>query len=77
MRAPALARELGLDATARAVESADAGWRPLAAAAEAERAAVIVVGSRGRGAIRSTMLGSVSAGLVHNAERPVLVHRDR
>jgi len=72
-----LARELGLDATARAAESADAGWRALAAAAEAERAAVIVVGSRGRGAIRSSVLGSVSAGLVHNAERPVLVHRDR
>jgi nucleotide-binding universal stress UspA family protein len=73
----ALARELGLDASARDVESDDAGWRPLVAAAEAEAAAVIAVGSRGRGAIKSTVLGSVSAGLVHNAGLPVLVHRDR
>jgi nucleotide-binding universal stress UspA family protein len=72
-----LARELGLEATARDVESGDAGWRALVAAAEDEGAAVIAVGSRGRGAVRSTVLGSVSAGLVHNAGLPVFVHRDR
>jgi len=38
---------------------------------------VIVAGCRGRGALASTVLGSVSAGLVHNADRPVLIVRDR
>ena len=37
---------------------------------------MIVVGSRGRGAIASTVLGSVSSGLVHNADVPVLVVPD-
>jgi nucleotide-binding universal stress UspA family protein len=72
-----LARELGLEATGRDIESRDGSWRTLVAAAEADGASVIAVGSRGRGAIKSTVLGSVSAGLVHNAGLPVLVHRDR
>jgi nucleotide-binding universal stress UspA family protein len=38
-------------------------------------ATVIVAGSRGRGGLASTILGSVSSGLVHNAETPVLVVR--
>jgi nucleotide-binding universal stress UspA family protein len=73
----ALARERGLAAGARVVESAEATWRALAAAAESERAAVVVVGSRGRGALASAVLGSVSSGLVHNAPLPVLVSRGR
>jgi nucleotide-binding universal stress UspA family protein len=36
---------------------------------------VIVVGSRGRGAIKRALLGSVSAHVVHNAPCPVLVVR--
>lgn len=38
-------------------------------------AAVIVVGSRGRGAIRRALLGSVSSYVVQNAPCPVLVIR--
>ena len=71
----ALGSEQGLDASARAVESASDGWRGLAAAAMSEQAALLVVGCRGRGALSSTVLGSVSSGVVHNAELPVLVHR--
>lgn len=71
----ALAREHGLDARGLAIESAPGAWRALAAAARAEAAAVIVAGSRGRGALASTVLGSVSSGLAHNAEVPVLVVR--
>ncbi len=38
---------------------------------------MIVVGSRGRGAITGALLGSVSEGVVHRADRPVLVVKPR
>lgn len=71
----ALGSEQGLDAKALAVESASDGWRGLAAAALSEQAALLVVGCRGRAALASTVLGSMSSGVVHNADLPVLVHR--
>jgi nucleotide-binding universal stress UspA family protein len=72
----ALARDGGLAARGVAVEETDGVWQALAATARAEGAALIVAGSRGRGALGSAVLGSVSAGLVHNAELPTLIVRD-
>jgi nucleotide-binding universal stress UspA family protein len=69
------ARDGGLDARPLAVEADGAAWRALIAAAESEGAALIAVGSRGRGSVAATLLGSVSAGLAHNADVPVLVVR--
>jgi nucleotide-binding universal stress UspA family protein len=71
----ALAREAGLDASGQTIESGSGAWRALAEVAADRGAAVIVTGSRGRGGVASTILGSVSSGLVHNAETPVLIVR--
>ena len=71
----ALAREAGLDASGEAIESGSGAWRALAEVASDRQAAVIVAGSRGRGGLASTIFGSVSSGLVHNAETPALIVR--
>jgi nucleotide-binding universal stress UspA family protein len=69
----AAARAAGLDAVGETIESDEGAWRAIAAAARSHGASVIAVGSRGLGAARSALLGSVSSGLIHNAELPVLV----
>jgi nucleotide-binding universal stress UspA family protein len=66
----ALAREHGLTARGQAVEAEGVAWRGLMSAARTAGAAAIVAGA---GDAVSGLLGSVSAGLVHNAETPVLV----
>jgi nucleotide-binding universal stress UspA family protein len=45
------------------------------AVADAKKADLIVVGSRGRGTVASAVLGSVSKGVLNHAKRPVLIVR--
>jgi nucleotide-binding universal stress UspA family protein len=68
-----LAREAGFDAEPRALQGKPKAWPALLEAADAVGAAVIVIGSRGLGAVKSALYGSVSSGLLHHARRPVLV----
>lgn len=49
----------------------------IVAAAEAERADIVVIGSNGRGAVGRFLLGSVSERVVREAPCPVLVVRPR
>ena len=69
----ALAVDRGLTATGVEQEARGGAWHGLVAAAREAQASLIVAGSRGRGAVASTVLGSVSSGLAHNAETPVLI----
>jgi nucleotide-binding universal stress UspA family protein len=41
--------------------------------ARARNAALIVVGTRGLGAVTGALLGSVSSSIIHRTDRPVLV----
>ena len=72
----ALARDAGFDASGEAVESGAGAWRELGELADRQSAAVIVCGSRGRSSVASALLGSVSSGLVHNAQTPTLLVRE-
>ena len=49
----------------------------IVAAADEQRAAAVVVGSRGRSAAREIILGSVAMGVLHESHRPVMVVPNR
>jgi nucleotide-binding universal stress UspA family protein len=72
-------QELGgiQDAEVVVVEAARGGERGVAeqlvACAVERQAAVVAVGSRGRSPAREILLGSVAMGVLHRAQRPVLV----
>ena len=63
----------GFDAEPLPVRADRRIWRAILAAADEHDARAIVLGSRGRSAIESALLGSVAYRVVHNADRPVLV----
>ena len=68
-----VAREHGSTAEPLPVEDMADVPGAIVAAAEQHEAAAIVVGSRGRGAVKSRLLGSTSQRLLHRAHRPVLI----
>ena len=70
-----LARELGATAEPYPVADGRDVARTLAELAISLDAGAIVAGSRGLGAVKSKLLGSTSAGLLHHASTPVLVVR--
>jgi nucleotide-binding universal stress UspA family protein len=70
-----IARACGLEGEPVAVKARGPVWHTIVETADRCDAAAIVMGSRGLTALRSTLLGSVSGGVVHHADRPTLVIR--
>jgi len=68
-----LAAEHGVQSTFKVLTGDPAD--EIVAYADTIDADLIVMGSRGRGAVTSALLGSVSHGVLHEARRPVLVAR--
>ena len=71
----ALAAEAGVEATTEVLRGAVPADE-IVAYADAARADLLVVGSRGHGGIATALLGSVSRGVLRESRRPVLVVRE-
>jgi nucleotide-binding universal stress UspA family protein len=69
----AAARERGYNASARIAEATESVARTIDEIAHEIDAGLVVCGQRGRGAIGSALLGSVSHSLAAHAKRPVLI----
>jgi nucleotide-binding universal stress UspA family protein len=67
------AREHGYDASARIAQADISVVATIGEIAGEIDAGLIVCGQRGRGAVRSALLGSVSRGLSAHTQRPVLI----
>jgi nucleotide-binding universal stress UspA family protein len=67
------ARAAGLDAAPVAFRGARSSWQGLIELCRQRGCSAIVIGSRGRSAAKSVLLGSVSSGVVHHGEVPVVV----
>lgn len=70
-----LAKAAGLKATPTVIDAvgASATWSTIVRVAQEQDVELIVVGSRGRSGLKAALLGSVSNGVLHHADRPVLV----
>ena len=71
------ARERGYNASARIARANESVAKAIDEVAEEIDAGLVVCGQRGRGAIRSALLGSVSHALAAHAKRPVLIAPQR
>ncbi|MGA8747026.1 MAG: universal stress protein [Solirubrobacterales bacterium] len=67
------ARARGYNASAQVAKAEISVVGTIGEIAQEIDAGLIVCGQRGRGAIRSTLLGSVSHGLSTHAQRPILI----
>jgi nucleotide-binding universal stress UspA family protein len=67
------ARSRGYNASARVARADESVARTIEEVAEEIDAGLIVCGQRGRGEIRSALLGSVSHALASHTKRPVLI----
>ena len=65
--------EAGFEAELLAIEQDGRAWRMLLSTAKKHGAGAVVVGARGRSAIATALLGSVSNGLIYHSPFPVLV----
>jgi nucleotide-binding universal stress UspA family protein len=67
------ARRRGYNASARIAEATESVVKTIDEVAQEIDARLIVCGQRGRGPVRSALLGSVSHALAAHAKRPVLI----
>ena len=67
------ARAAGHTATVRVEEAPQAAWLKIIEVANEIDARLIVCGTRGRGAVRTALLGSVSHAVLTHSGRPVLI----
>lgn len=69
-----LASAAGFDASS-AVRDEERPWKAILDSAKEADAGMIVLGSHGRGAAGSAVMGSVATSVAHHAELPVLICR--
>jgi len=69
----AAVRARGYNASARIAQASDSVAKTIDEVAEEIDAGLVVCGQRGRGALSSALLGSVSHALAVHAKRPVLI----
>jgi nucleotide-binding universal stress UspA family protein len=69
----ALAHALGLEASPVSLRGTTTIWRTICQLATERDAAAVVLGSRGLSGLEGALLGSVSSGVLHHADRPVLI----